>query len=90
MVNTGKVFQLDIGSSSDINALLYLLAANQKTQHVDPTRSTSPPAKLPNNGYNYAILVNVNVKQNFVEIDSIRFSKDHVMTNYPEIIFLNR
>ena len=40
-VSNGREFQLDIGSASNINAPLYLIAAHQKTQRIDPADPTN-------------------------------------------------
>ena len=53
-VNKGNEYQLDIGSGSNINGPLYLLAAHQKTQRDKPAR---PP-----NQFNNAVFDNADVK----------------------------
>ena len=83
-------FQLDIGSSSNINAPLFLIAAHQKTQRTNLDSTTNPPAKLSNTRFNNAIFDVLNVEQYFVEIDSMRYPKDPIMTNYPENNYLNQ
>ena len=45
IVNTGIEYQLDIGSASNINILLYLIVAHRKTQHENPAR---PPNQFIN------------------------------------------
>ena len=73
-VNTGKEYQLDIGSASNINIHLYLIVAHQKTQRENPAR---PP-----NQFNNAIFDHVDVKRYFVEIDGVRYPKDPVETSF--------
>ena len=82
-VNTSKQVQLDIGSSSIDNGPLYLKAAHQKTQRIDPYSTTNPPANLSNDRFNNAIVDETNVRQNFVENDSMRYTKDLIMTISP-------
>ena len=81
-VNTGNEYQLDIGSASNINMPLYLIAAHQKTQRENPAR---PP-----NQFNNAAFDNVDVKRYFVEIDGVRYPKDPVETNYSEKKYLDQ
>ena len=50
-VNTGAKIQLDVGSSSTINAPLYLIATHQKIQHTDPA---DPDRNLSKNRFNNA------------------------------------
>ena len=75
-VNEGNEYQLDIGSGSNINGPLYVIAAHQKTQRDKPAR---PP-----NQFNNAVFDNADVKNFFVEIDGDRYPKDPVETNYSE------
>ena len=72
-VNTDNVYQLDIGSASNINIPLYLIVAHQKTQRDIPAR---PP-----NQFNNEVFDHVDVKRYFVEIDGVRYPKDPVETN---------
>ena len=75
-VNTGIECNLDIGSASNFNVPLYLLAAHQKTQRDNPAR---PPNQFIN-----AVFDNVDVKRSFVATDGVRYHKDPVETNYSE------
>ena len=88
-VKTGKEFKLDFSSSSNINAPISLIAAHQKTQHIDPASTTNPRAKLPNNRFTNATFDNVSVKQYFVENDGILYHENHLTTSYPGIKYLN-
>ena len=81
-VNTGNEYQLDIGSSSNINVPLYLIVAHQKTQRDNPAR---PP-----NQFNNAIFDHVGVKRYFVEIDGVRYPKDPIETNFPDNKYLDQ
>ena len=54
-VNTGKEYQLDIRSASNINIPLYLIVAHKKTQLDNPAR---PP-----NQFNNAVFDHVDVKR---------------------------
>ena len=66
-VNIGYEYQLDIGSASNTNILLYLIIAHQKTQRESPAR---PP-----NQFNIAVFDHVDVKRYFVEIDGVSYPK---------------
>ena len=70
-VKTGTEFQLDIGSSFNINATFCLIAAHQKTQRNNPIGTDDPPAKSSNNRFSTSICDNVTVKNYFVEIDGM-------------------
>ena len=69
-----------IGSAPNINVALYLTAEHQKAHQIDPTNTTNPHAKLPNNRSNDAIFDKVDVTKKFAEIVSIRYPK--VPTNF--------
>ena len=73
---TGNENQLDKKSASNINVLLYLIAANQKTQLDNPAR---PP-----NQFNNAVFDKIDVKKYFAEMDGVRYPKDPIETNYSE------
>ena len=75
-VNTGIEYKLDIGSASNFNVPLYLMAVHQKTQRDNPAR---PQIQFIN-----AIFDNVDVKRSFVATDGVRYHKDSVETNYSE------
>ena len=71
----GNENQLDKKSALNIN-VLYLIAANQKTQFDNP-------AGLPNQFIN-AVFDKVDVKRYFAEMDGVRYPKDPIETNYSE------
>ena len=81
-VNTGNEYQLDIGFVSNVNIPLYLIVADQKTQHENPAR---PP-----NQFNNAVFDHVNVKRYFVEIDGVRYLEDPVETNFADNKYLDQ
>ena len=81
-VNKGNEYQLDIGSASNINILLYLIVAHHKTQRHNP-------ARLPNQ-FNNAVFDHVDLKRYFVEIDGIRYPKDPVETNFSDNKYLDQ
>ena len=80
-VNTGNEYQLDIGSVSNINILLYLIVAHQQTQRDNPSRHP--------NQFNNAIFYHVRVKKHFVEVDCVRYPKDPIETNFPDNKYLD-
>ena len=75
-VNTGNENQLDIGSASNINMPLYLIAAYQKNQRENPAR--------PQNQFHNAVFDNVDVKSYFVDIDGVSYLKDPNETNFSQ------
>ena len=75
-VNTGNDYQLDIGSASNINIPLYVIATHQQTQRDNPAR---PP-----NQFNNAVFDHVRVKRYFVETDGVRYPKDPVEIKFPD------
>ena len=81
-VNTGNEYQLDIGSASNINIPLYLIVAHQETQRDNPAK--------PSNQFNNAIFDHVVVKRYFVEIDSVRYPKDPIETNFSDNKYLDQ
>ena len=85
-VNTGKEIHLDIGSSSNIFAPLFLLPAHEKKQRIDPASATNPPARVTNNRFKDVTFDKVKFEQYVVKSDGIRQPKDLIMTNYPPIL----
>ena len=81
-VNTGNEYQLDMGSASDINIPFYLIVVHQKTQRDNPAR--------PANQFNDATFDHVVVKRCSAEIDSVRYPKDPVETNFPDNKYLDQ
>ena len=75
-VDTGNEHQLHVGSASNINVPLYLLAAHQKTQRGHQAKS---PIQ-----FNNALSDKVDVKRFFVKIDAYRYPEDPIETNYSE------
>ena len=84
-VDTAREFQIDISSASNINSPLYLKAAHQKTQRVDPA---NPANNLSNNRFNNAIFDH-EVRKYYSEIDGIRYPQNPLMVNYAGTIMLN-
>ena len=81
-VNTGNEYQLDIGSASNINIPLYLIAAHQKTQRDNPARLV----------YQFinAVFHHVDVKRYLIEVDGVRYPKDPVETNFSDNKYLDQ
>ena len=82
-VNTGKGFQLDTGSSSNINAPIYSIAAHRKTEGINPAH---PAVNLSNNRFNNSIFDNATVKTYYAEIDGVRYPKDPIILNTKKIV----
>ena len=76
----GNVLHVDIGSAQQVNSPKYLTAAFQTADRI----------AAPNKNKNLAIVDKVNVKNCFCEIDGSRYPKDAVLTNFPEIEFLDQ
>ena len=85
-VNTAKEFQVDISSASNINSPLYLIAAHQRTQRLDPA---DPTTSLSNNRFNNTFSDKVQVRKLYSEIDGTRFRKNPIMTDYDENNYLD-
>ena len=86
-VDTGREFQIDISSASNISSPLYLIAAHQKTQRPDPA---NPANNFSNNRFNNAKFDHVEVRKYYSEIDGIRYPKYPVMVNYEENKYLEQ
>ena len=86
-VDTAEEFQLDISSASNINSSLYLVAAHQHTQRLDPPNSA---INLSKNRYKNAILHPVKVGKYYAEIDGVRYPKNPIMVVYDEDIYLDQ
>ena len=78
---------MDIPSASKLISLLYLLAAHQKTQRLDPA---NPANNLSNKRFNNAIFDHVEVTKYYSEIDGVRNPKNPVMVNYDENNYLEQ
>ena len=76
IVNTGFEYQVDIGSSANINSPKYLIVAHQ----------TAARSGASNKANNISIFDNLDVRKYFVEIDGIRYPKDSVDVNYKQMI----
>ena len=86
-IDTGREFQLDLSSASNINSPLYLIAAHQKTQRPDPA---NPANNLSNNRFNNAIFDHVDVRKYYSEKNGIRYPKNPVMVNFEENKYLEQ
>ena len=68
------ITQIDIGSAQQVNSPKYLIACHQ----------TAARLNAPDKGINISRFDNLNVRKYFVEIDSVRYPRDGVLTNYNE------
>ena len=84
-VDTAREVQVDISLASNINSPLYLIAAHQKTQRLNPA---SPANNLSNNRFSNAVFDHVDVRKNYTEIDGSRYPKNPVMVNYDDNNYL--
>ena len=80
IVNTDLEYQLDIGSSANINSPKYLIVAHQ----------TAARSNVSNKANNISIFDNLDIRKYFVEIDGVRYPKDSVHVNYTENDYLDQ
>ena len=73
-VVSDTITQIDIGSAQQVSSPKYLIASHQ----------TAARLNAPDKGLNISRFDNLNVRKYFVEIDSIRYPRDGVLTNYNE------
>ena len=76
----GNEFHVGIGSAQHINIPGNLLPSFQKSDRI----------LTPYKNYNTAFFDNVNVKKYLSEFDGARFPKGAVLTNFPEIDYLDQ
>ena len=68
------ITQLDIGSSQNVQSPKYLIGAHQTKVRLDGVISTKNVSKFDN----------LNLKEYYVEIDGLRYSRDSVLMNYEQ------
>ena len=73
-VISDTITQLDIGTSQHVNSPKYLIGAHQTRTRADTC----------NKNNNIAIFDNLDLPKYYVEIDSVRYSRDSVLTNYEQ------
>ena len=73
-VVSDTITQIDIGSAQSVNSPKNLITAHR----------TAARLNAPDKGINVSRFDNLNVRKYFVEIDSVRYPRDGVLTNYPE------
>ena len=79
-VVSDTITQIDIGSAQSINSPKYLITAHQ----------TAARLNAPDKGINVSRFDNLNVRKYFVKIDSVRYPRDGVLTNYPENDYIDQ
>ena len=79
-VVTDTITQIDIGSTQSVNSPKYLIATHQ----------TAATLNAPDKGINVSRFDNLNVRKGFVEIDSRRYPRDGVLTNYIEKDYIDQ
>ena len=79
-VVSDTITQIDIGSAQQVNSPKYLIACHQ----------TAARLNAPDKGLNISRFDNLNVRKYFVEIDSIRYPRDGVITNYNENDYIDQ
>ena len=79
-VVSDTITQIDIGSAQQVNSPKYLIACHQ----------TAARLNAPDKGINISRFDNLNVRKYFVEIDSIRYQRDGVLTNYNENDYIDQ
>ena len=68
------ITQLDIGTSQHVNSPKDLIGAHQTRTRADTA----------NKNNNIAIFDNLNLQKYYVEVDSVRYSRDSVLVNYEQ------
>ena len=86
-VTTGKEIQLNINLASNLIFPLYLFAAHQKTQRINPAH---PTENLSNKRFNDANFDNFCANKHFEEIDGIRYPKDPSINYYKKNYYPNQ
>ena len=76
----GNELQVDIGSAQNVNSPIYLIVAFQTLDRVGAH----------NKNNNIAIFDHVIVKKYICGIDGYRYTKDAVLTNFPENDYLDQ
>ena len=79
-VVSDTITQIDIGSAQQVNSPKYLIACHQ----------TAARLNAPDKGINISRFDNLNVRKYFVEIDSVRYPRDGVITNYNENAYIDQ
>ena len=79
-VVSDTITQIDIGSAQQVNSPKNLIACHQSAARLN----------APNKGLNISRFDNLNVRKYFVEIDSIRYPRDGVITNYNENDYIDQ
>ena len=79
-VVSDTITQIDIGTAQSVNSPKYLIASHQ----------TAARLNAPNKNLNISRFDNLNIRKYFVEIDSIRYPRDGVLTNYGENDYIDQ
>ena len=79
-VVSDTITQIDIGSAQHVNSPKYLIATHQ----------TAARLNAPDKSLNISRFDNLNVRKYFVEIDSVRYPRDGVLTNYNENDYIDQ
>ena len=66
------------------------MAADQKTQRIDPASTTGPSANPSNNRFNNAIFDDVRDEKHYVETDGLRYPKVPIKIFYTETFYLKQ
>ena len=74
------ITQIDIGSAQQVNSPKYLIASHQ----------TAARLNAPDKGLNVPGFDNLSVRKYFVEIGSVQYPRDGVLTNYPENDYIDQ
>ena len=79
-VVSDTITQIDIGSAQSVNSPKFLIASHQTAARLNA------PDKL----LNISRFDNLNVRKYFAEIDSVRYPRDGVLTNYGENDYIDQ
>ena len=72
--------QIDIGSAQHVNSPKYIICAHQ----------TAARLNTPDKGLNISRFDNLNVRKNYVEVDSQLYPRDSLLINYPENDYIDQ
>ena len=79
-VVSDTISQIDIGSAQQVNSPNYIICAHQTAARLNAL----------DKGINISRFDNLNVRKYFVEIDSVRYPRDGVLTNYIENDYIDQ
>ena len=77
---TDQIYHVDIGSAQSVNSPKFLICAHQSEAR----------SGVPNKRKNISIFDHLDVREFFVEIDSVRYPRDNILTGYAENEYIDQ